>query len=129
MTHLELLVEEFGEVSFQFQDLLDEALDKRIVKENLYYRRINDVLMNWERMFLNDHGLLGREFEDKHLLYAPSQYDSYANAVFPTLDDYDMKDIISPETTVERAMKNEFALICSTLQEAVYTVKQSFVLF
>lgn len=80
MEKLDNLAYQLAEAVFDFQEKLDQVrsdLDQgKIHSDPLYYRKINDVLMNFERLFLNSHGLLGREFEDKHLLYAQSQYNA-----------------------------------------------------
>jgi len=55
-------------------------------KNPLAIRMINDQLMQLERAFIDSEGLPDRRLH-KHVLFAPSQFDSYAGATFPGLID------------------------------------------
>lgn len=125
MKHLKNLTDTLVLAFDNFQDKVDKVKENRFDKDYFQHRKINDVLMNVERMFLYDHGLLGREFEDKHLIYATSQYDTYQTSLFPTLDDYDMQYYIEPGTTVKQNMQIQFSLICAAIEEAIYTLNQA----
>lgn len=65
-------------------------------------RRVNDQLMKFEQSFLLAEGLPGRPVT-RHAVFAPSQFDNYASAGFPGLNDllYGYNDLTT-EQKVER---------------------------
>jgi N-acetylated-alpha-linked acidic dipeptidase len=52
----------------------------------LEIRKLNDLLMLTERAFIDYNGLPNRPFF-RHIVYAPSQYDSYFGQAFPAISD------------------------------------------
>ena len=116
-------IEELSDVLSRFQNFvnnlnLDDLSELRV-------RSINDVLMNVDRMFLWPQGLPGREYEDKHLLYATFKYDTYVSTVFPTLRDgiYDLEKAESQENV--NSIKQNFSILYMTVKQAIYTMEKS----
>ncbi|KAF6019350.1 hypothetical protein EB796_022317 [Bugula neritina] len=82
-------IEYFNEAVTQLQKDVDDfvASTSQINKDNPYaVREVNDKLMNLHRNFLDPQGLPGRPIY-KNILSSPSQFNSYAGAVFPGITD------------------------------------------
>jgi len=67
-------------------DIFTSNIPKANTKNPLEIRMINDQLMLLERAFIDPEGIPLRTFH-KHILFAPSAFDSYAGDTFPGLID------------------------------------------
>ncbi|XP_064617073.1 LOW QUALITY PROTEIN: N-acetylated-alpha-linked acidic dipeptidase 2-like [Liolophura sinensis] len=72
----------FSQATAKFHEMIKD-LDS---PSELKVRQINDRLMNLERAFIDPEGLPGRRIY-KHVVFAPSKYDSYSDNSFPGIVD------------------------------------------
>ncbi|KAI8500151.1 hypothetical protein Bbelb_217170 [Branchiostoma belcheri] len=80
--YLKYAVSQFSQASKTMQEVIATA-DR---SNPLLIRSHNDKLMQMERHMLNPSGLPGRP-QYRHLVFAPSQHDSYTGATFPGVVD------------------------------------------
>ncbi|XP_076465735.1 glutamate carboxypeptidase 2-like isoform X2 [Babylonia areolata] len=78
-------VRNFTAATKAFQENLD-AKKGDIIKSPLKLRMVNDRLIQLERAFLDPEGLPDRR-NQKHVMFAPSQFDAYTDNSFPGIMD------------------------------------------
>ena len=65
-------------------------------------RRLNNQMINVERAFIYSYGLPGRRLV-RHVIFAPSKYNSYGSSSFPGVSDILFKlDETGDEAEVDR---------------------------
>ncbi|XP_078616616.1 N-acetylated-alpha-linked acidic dipeptidase 2-like isoform X7 [Branchiostoma floridae x Branchiostoma japonicum] len=107
--YLKHAVSQFSQASETMQEVIATA-DRT---NPLLIRSHNDKLMQMERHMLNPSGLPGRP-QYRHLVFAPSQHDSYSGATFPgVVDAIEEGDWVAAHqqlsiitVTIESAAKN-----------------------
>ena len=126
MTHFRNVLNDFITVIKEFQynvDLIKDSDDRKSKNLVLKIRQINDIYMNFEKLFLFDNT---KYFEDKHLLYAQSQSNSYGMTIFPTLDDHFFSGLNDCYLEcVSKNMKIQYSIICSKIEGATYVIKKA----
>ncbi|XP_056014480.1 glutamate carboxypeptidase 2-like isoform X2 [Ostrea edulis] len=139
-TFIESLKKEFGEKWSQqnvnivalesaAQNLTSEAdtFHKNLEHKNshgtstLEKRMINDKLIQFERAFIDCEGLPGRPMY-KHVMFAPSMYDSYSDNSFPGI--VDTMNEIEKENAIEKwdILKQQVSVATFTIQSAANTL-------
>ncbi|KAK7115718.1 N-acetylated-alpha-linked acidic dipeptidase 2-like [Littorina saxatilis] len=113
-------VQNFTAATKAFQDILD-ADKETILKSPLDLRRINDQLMLLERAFLNPEGLPGRPSQ-KHVMFAPSQFDSYVDNSFPGIMDT-MYEIDHGDEGKWEQLKQQVFIATHIIQSAASTLE------
>lgn len=78
-------VQNFTQATQTFQKYIDDNKNT-LMKSPLKVRQVNDKLIFLERAFLDPEGLPGRPMQ-KHVVFAPSQFDSYVDNSFPGIVD------------------------------------------
>jgi len=90
-------------------------------KENiLRIRTINDQLMLLERAFIISEGLPDRPLQ-KHVLFAPSQFNSYAGTTFPGLVDlmWEIEERVDEDKTKQwERVKQHLATVTYAIDSA-----------
>ncbi|XP_078323953.1 N-acetylated-alpha-linked acidic dipeptidase 2-like isoform X6 [Crassostrea virginica] len=88
----------------------------------LQNRMINDRLTQFERAFIDCEGLPGRPMY-KHVMFAPSMYDSYSDNSFPGI--VDTMNEIEHQHAVEKwaVLKQQVSIATFTIQSAANTLK------
>ncbi len=126
-----------AQLSTSIQALIDQSLSFHSMVEklknqvnDLQSRMINDLLMNFERLFLDEQGLKDRKWF-KHLIIASGKYSGYGYSVFPGLADAAWKVLDSDEQDVEERqdaleeVRDEIERIISRIQLATQKLEFS----
>lgn len=88
----------------------------------LQNRMINDKLIQFERAFIDCEGLPGRPMY-KHVMFAPSLYDSYSDNSFPGIVDT-MNEIENHNATAKwEVLKQQVSIATFIIQSAANTLK------
>lgn len=89
----------------------------------LQNRMINDKLIQFERAFIDCEGLPGRPMY-KHVMFAPSLYDSYSDNSFPGIVDT-MNEIENQNATAKwEVLKQQVSIATFIIQSAANTLKE-----
>lgn len=83
LTHIERAIDGFKRSALLFEKYV-AGVDVR--DDVMAVRRVNDQLIQLERVFIDPAGVRGRP-GSRHVLFAPSAHDSYASSAFPGLVD------------------------------------------
>ncbi|KAK7492612.1 hypothetical protein BaRGS_00016091, partial [Batillaria attramentaria] len=110
-------VSNFTKATKTFQQNLNT--DKNL-NNSLHVRIINDCLMQLERAFLDPEGLPGRK-DQKHVMFAPSQFDAYTDSSFPGIVDT-MFEIENGEGQWEQ-LKQQVYIATYIIQSAASTLE------
>ncbi|XP_078515472.1 putative N-acetylated-alpha-linked acidic dipeptidase [Lissotriton helveticus] len=106
-----------------------ETLQKKIesldMKNPLEVRRVNDQLMQLERAFIDPLGIAGAPTY-RHVIYAPSQHNSYAASSFPGLAAalFDIENDVQ-QTVRWDQVKKQISIIIFTIQSAASTLRDA----
>ncbi|KAL8618688.1 hypothetical protein ACOMHN_048864 [Nucella lapillus] len=112
-------VSNFTAATKAFQERLDSNKDS-IINSPLKLRGVNDQLIHLERAFLDPQGLPGRP-EQKHVMFAPSQFDGYRDNSFPGIVDT-MFEIQQGHDRWEQ-LKKQVYVTTYTVQSAASTLE------
>lgn len=78
------------------------------IANSLAVRRLNDKMIGLERAFIDPEGIPGKPMY-KHIVYAPNEYDSYTDSVFPGIreamwkienENADLWDLVKQQVSV-----------------------------
>ncbi|XP_025076798.1 glutamate carboxypeptidase 2-like isoform X2 [Pomacea canaliculata] len=116
---LDSAVHNFSLAAKAFQEQLDN-ISKSLSGSPLLQRMINDKLMQLERAFLDPEGLPGRP-DQKHMMFAPSQFDSYIDNSFPGIVDTMFQ--IEHGSDKWDQLKQQVYIATYTIQSAVFTLQ------
>lgn len=118
-------VGKFNLAATNFQNFIQKNMDSS-KNSSIFNKKINEIYTNFERFFLYEYGVPGREFIAKHLLYGISNSNSYGTTIFPSLDDFGLETVAQKTgDSVEKIMKTQFSLVISSLKSATFVLKQA----
>ena len=90
------------------------------INRELDYRKINDKMIQFERAFIDPEGLPGRRIY-KHVMFAPSAFDSYSDNSFPGIVDT-MSEIENDGVDKWEQLKQQVSIATYTIQSAANTL-------
>ncbi|XP_062590034.1 N-acetylated-alpha-linked acidic dipeptidase 2-like [Saccostrea cucullata] len=107
----------------RFHQKLQQKLQHPHKISVLESRQINDKLIQFERAFIDCEGLPGRPMY-KHVMFAPSMYDSYSDNSFPGIVDT-MNEIENRNATEKWGiLKQQVSVATFTIQSAANTLTE-----
>ncbi|KAK3585558.1 hypothetical protein CHS0354_022968 [Potamilus streckersoni] len=101
-------------------NMFDEFIQTVDKDDILAVRMINDKLMQLERAFIDPQGLPGRPFY-KHVIFAPSKFNSYKDNSFPGIADT-MFEIQHNNSSDWDLLKKQVYVATCTIQSAANTL-------
>jgi hypothetical protein len=119
---LRTVVQTFTEAANEFADRVNAINRNNPVETRIY----NDQLMRLERAFLDSQGLPPDRIYHKHVLYAPSSFDSYAGTTFPGLVDlmWHIDRLTGQESTDQwNRVRRHLATIIYTIESATSVLR------
>jgi hypothetical protein len=117
--------ETFSLTAAEFRTRLETINQENSMETRMY----NDQLMRLERAFLDSTGLPPSRPQHKHVLYAPSLFNSYAGTTFPGLVDlmWGIEGIADPVEKAQRweEVKRHLATIIYTIESATSVLRET----
>ncbi|PVD19368.1 hypothetical protein C0Q70_19856 [Pomacea canaliculata] len=111
-------VHNFTKATKAFQQKLDT--DASLLSSSLRLRMVNDRLMQLERAFLDPEGLPGQPAQ-KHVMFAPSQFDAYVDNSFPGIVDTVLQIQLGNDKWDQ--LKQQVYIATYTIQSAAFSLE------
>jgi len=107
----------------KFEETLRAAQDS---EDTSYIRQLNEKIFRFERSFIDPHGLPDR-LQFKHVIFAPSSFDTYSSAALPAVYDA-MYNIDWSDDVATENVKEQFATLSFFIYNAAENIKTDMVI-